>query len=261
MPLMLDEEPQFANAAEERVWTLLCEQLGPTDVLGADIRVSHDGHDREVDLLVGLDGGGLVVVEVKGGGVTLDQGTWQQWQGDGLVGIDPVGQARNGKYALQAYLAGDTRWGRRKVRWSHAVVLVHTAVDVRFATPDCPRNAIFGRDDLDGLASGLRRLSEEVTHAPAPDVEDLLLVREILAGRFPPQADLMAFAEERNSWSTSSPGSRGSSFRRLVCCVGWRSVAAQGAARPGWRWSRPGACRSRASGWPWSATPTGLRPT
>ena len=41
---------------------------------------------------------------------------------------------------------------------AHAVVLPHTDVDADFATPDCPREAIFGRDDLDGVVDGLRHL-------------------------------------------------------------------------------------------------------
>lgn len=199
MPVLIDETPVFGHPTERQVWDRLLHELGPDDLLGAAIRVTQDGHDREVDLLVGLAGAGLVVLEIKGGQVSLDDtGAWWQRHGSVWEQIDPVAQARNGKYALIEYLDGDRRWDRR-VRWAHAVVLPNVAVDPEFATPDCPRSHIFGRDDLDGLVDGLRRITGTGSHAAPPSAADLRDLKQLLAGRFPPQADLISAAEERDA--------------------------------------------------------------
>lgn len=198
--MLLEAQPRFANGAEREVWNLLVGGLGEADLLGANIRVTHEGHDREIDLVVGLAGLGVVAIEVKGGSVWRVPGGWRMRRGGKEVPVDPVKQARNGKFALRAYLAGDARWGRRRVRWAHAVVLPHTAVDPDFATPDCPREAIFGRDDLDDLAGGLRRLlTRSALEIEPPTEDDLVDLREVLGGRMPPQADLVAEAQRRDA--------------------------------------------------------------
>ena len=197
MPILLDDEPTFATQSERTVWELLREQLGPDDLLGAGVRVTRKGQDREIDLLVGLAGHGVVALEVKGGAVWLDGGHWfQRWKDGTAKPIDPVEQVRQAKYALRDYVDADFRWERRRIRWAHALVLPHTAVHDHFATPACAREAIFGRDDLVGMISGLRELADE-PHNPPPTREDLLDLRDILSGRFAPQADLIAEAGER----------------------------------------------------------------
>ncbi|CAA9366896.1 MAG: Glutamate synthase [NADPH] large chain [uncultured Nocardioidaceae bacterium] len=197
MPILLDDEPTFATPSERTVWETLREQLGPDDLLGAGVRVTRRGQDREIDILVGLVGHGVVVLEVKGGAVWLDGGQWlQRWKDRTVKPIDPVEQVRQAKYALRDYVDTDFRWERRRIRWAHALVLPHTAVHDDFATPACAREAIFGRDDLAGMVSGLRALADEPQNPP-PTREDLLDLRDILAGRFAPQADLVAEAGER----------------------------------------------------------------
>ena len=166
-PRLLDENPTFANDAERVVWQALHDQLGPDDLLGANVRVTHEGHDREIDLLVGLAGGGVVTLEVKGGPVWLDQGDcWWQRRGGEEVRIDPVGQARNGKFALRAYVEGDPRWHRRRIRWSHAIVLPHTRVDARVRDPGLPAQASSDATTSTAWSSGLRLLVAEQTHHP-----------------------------------------------------------------------------------------------
>ena len=197
MPILLDDDPTFTTASERAVWELLHDQLGPDDLLGAGVRVTRRGEDREIDVLVGLADGGVAVLEVKGGPVWLEDRRWWQERRGRTVPIDPVAQAREGKYALRDYVDADFRWERRRTRWVHAVVLPHVAVAADFSAPDCPREAIFGRDDLDDLLGGLRRLVATQTQNPPPSAVDLLDLRDILGGRFAPQADLVARAGER----------------------------------------------------------------
>src|SRR4051812_11785883 len=76
--LHLDDEPSFVTPSERALWELLQQQLGADDLLGANVRVTRNGQDREVDLLVGLADGGIVVLEVKGGPVWIDNRRWLQ---------------------------------------------------------------------------------------------------------------------------------------------------------------------------------------
>ncbi|WP_148571986.1 ATP-binding domain-containing protein [Nocardioides caldifontis] len=196
MPRLLDDEPSFTTNSERLVHELLRDQLGPDDLLGAGIRITRRGQDREIDILVGLAGHGVVSLEVKGGAVWLADGSWhQKWKGS-TRRIDPVEQVRQATYALRDYVDADTRWERRRIRWTHAVVLPHTDVPDDFATPTCAREAVFGRDDLSGMVSGLRRLVDQQRNPPAT-AGDLLDLRDVLGGRFPPQADRIAEAGER----------------------------------------------------------------
>ena len=196
-PRLVDDSPTFANGAERVVWQALHDQLGPEDLLGAGVRFTHDGQDREVDLLVGIAGAGVATLEVKGGGVWLERGDWWMKRRGETVKIHPVDQARNGKYAMRDYVNADPRWRRRRMRMAHGVALPHTEVPPDFATPDCPRESIFGRYDLDGLVEGLRRLLEEQTDHPPTSSDDLADLAEILGGRFLPQAALLSEAYKR----------------------------------------------------------------
>lgn len=199
MPILLDAEPAFTTGSEREVWLRLLNALGPEDLLGANIRVTHRGEDREIDLLVGLAGRGLLTLEIKGSSVWVDKGRWWMRRGSSDVEIHPVDQARNGKYALRSYLDRDPRWFRRKVSWAHGIVLPHTHIDPDFETPDCPRQSVFGRGDLDDLLAGLVKLAEEQTSNVAPTAADLVDVAAILGGRMLPQTDLVAEAEGRDA--------------------------------------------------------------
>jgi hypothetical protein len=196
-PRLLDDEPTFANGAERAVWAAVRNQLGPDDVLGAGVRFTHGGQDREVDLLVGIAGAGVVTLEIKGGSVWLEHGAWRMKRRGETVTVHPVDQARNGKFAVRDYVNADPRWRRRRMRMAHAVALPHTEVHADFATPDCPRESIFGRDELTGIVGSLRSLLEQQTDHPPTSADDLADLADILGGRFPPQATLLSEAYER----------------------------------------------------------------
>lgn len=194
--------PSFTNDSERLVWTHLREQLGDDDLLIPNLRLTDRNKDHELDFVVGLVGHGFVVLEVKGSEVRCEpDGRWtQRWKGR-RKRIDPVGQARGGMYALRDYADADGRWGRRRVRWAHAVVLPFTDVDDSFATPDCPRWSIAGRADMDRLVTQLRDLLDrQRTTNPPATVQDGADLREILRGRMHPQADLVAVAAEHEAY-------------------------------------------------------------
>lgn len=199
--MYMGETPTFVNDSERVVWEHLRDQLDDDELLIPNLRLTDRQQDHELDFVVGLAGYGFVVLEVKGSGVRCEpDGRWTiTWHTD-RKRIDPVGQARRGMYALREYADEDDRWRRRRVRWAHAVVLPFTNVDESFETPDCPRWAIAGRDELPGLVEQLRDvLDRQDTVTPYASTQDVADLREVLHGRMHPQGDLLAVAAEHEA--------------------------------------------------------------
>ena len=199
MPTLWPERPEFATASERRVWEQLRAELGDDDLLVANQRVTDHRKDHEIDIAVVLPGAGVVVVEVKGGGVRHDGDSWRQQRQGQEHRIDPVRQALTAKYALRSYVEASRRWGSRsRVRWGHAVVLPYLALAADFSLPDCPRWAIVGSRDMGDLVERLRRIGrDQNTRCRPVDVDDAHAIADILRGSSLPQRDLLGDAVER----------------------------------------------------------------
>ncbi len=195
--------PRFAHESERLVWESLCHGVAEGTVLLPNVRLTSEHKDHELDIVVLMPGVGIVVVEVKGGSVSVDaQGRW--WSGGGArrSRVRPVEQCRDGKYALRAFVEADPRWKNRRsrVRFGHAVVVPFTDVADDFATPDCPRWMISGRADLEGLAGRIRDVAAlQENDQRLPSHEDVELIVEILTGRNFPVPDVAADADEREA--------------------------------------------------------------
>ena len=191
--------PTFATASERDVWQRLVRQLGADSVVLANVRVADAHKDHEADLVVLMPDSGVVVVEVKGSHVWVEDGAWFIDRGQGTERIDPVAQARDARYALRHFVEADPRWGSRgRVRWSHHVVLAHTDLDEGFALPDLPRWQVSGRGDLAEIAGRVfDTMWRWQKDARVPTRDDVELVLEILNGRFPPARDAVALAGDR----------------------------------------------------------------
>jgi len=197
------ESHQFGNAAERLVWDLLCKQQHDDWVVLPNLRLTNQDKDYELDFVVLMPDVGVVVLEVKGGSVWVDeQGHWRQNHRAHNV-IRPVEQAREGKYALRQYVESDPRWrdsSRTRVRWGHMVVLPFTDLADDFATPACPRWAVSGRPDTDDLARRIHDVVDRLgTGHRRPDDDDIDLIREIAVGRNFPVHDITAEADEREA--------------------------------------------------------------
>ena len=196
----IPESPAFTTHSEQRVWELLREQLPSEAVVVANLRITDRKKDHELDLVVLVPGAGAVVLEVKGGQVWHDgEQWWQKRQRDEVV-IDPVRQAREGRYAVRAFVEHDPRWGSRsRVRWGHAVVLAHSEVPADFSLPECPRWMVADRDGLGELAALVYRVVRgQETSCRVPDADDVEVVAEILHGRGLPQRSVLAESYERD---------------------------------------------------------------
>ncbi|HIW29087.1 MAG TPA: NERD domain-containing protein [Candidatus Luteococcus avicola] len=192
-------EPKFTNQSEKDVHDRLVRQLDADSLVLANLRISDHTKDHEVDLLALIPGSGIVTIEVKGGHVWHDGTDWRLDQGSGDKPIYPVDQARDATYALRNYVESDPRWGsRRRIRWSHHVVLPRTPLDPDFKTPDCPRWQVSGSEDQASLGERIWRTTGQYrSDALAPTRDDVDLVAEILAGRNLPARDIVAVAAER----------------------------------------------------------------
>jgi hypothetical protein len=195
------EAARFAHESERVVWERLRGTVADGTVLLANVRLTSQRKDHELDIVVLMPDVGIVVVEVKGGSVSVDaQGQW--WSGGGTrkSRVRPVEQCRDGKYALREFIEADPRWRnhRSRVRFGHAVVVPFTDLADDFATTDCPRWMISGSRDLDDLAGRIHDVAAmQENEQRVPSDGDIALVVEILTGRGRPVPDVAADADER----------------------------------------------------------------
>jgi hypothetical protein len=98
MTITSTETPRLGNPAERRTWQALADQLEPNDLVVSGQRVTDHLKDHEVDFVVGIEGAGIVCIEVKGGEVWHDGDGWRQKRGGHDHKIDPVRQAREACY-------------------------------------------------------------------------------------------------------------------------------------------------------------------
>ncbi|MFC3688567.1 NERD domain-containing protein [Aquipuribacter hungaricus] len=189
------EVPDFASDAERVVWERLREQLPDDAVLFANRRFTDADGDCEADLLVAWPDVGFVVVEVKGGHVSLDRdGRWHQSGKGGDHGVDPVRQAQRCRYALRGHLDGNPTWTGGRIRTQHLVAFPYSRVAPDVSTSDCPRWMVLDRDDVTHLA---RRLADAVDAGadrslPTPGTGEVAQLVDCLVGRPVAQRDHVA---------------------------------------------------------------------
>ena len=196
-------DPQFATESEREVWGTLLKQGHDDWTVLANVRLTDEKKDHELDLIVLMPDTGVVVVEVKGSDLRFEQGEWVIGSGTGRRVVHPVDQGRDGKYALRAYIERDPRWkgsSRTRVRFGHAISAPYTDLADDFETPDCPRWMISGRGDQGDLAGRLWDVAARQEGGQrVPSHDDCELIVEILKGRNLPQRALLAEADERES--------------------------------------------------------------
>ncbi len=152
MPTLIPQEPNFVTSSERDVWENLRDNLGPDDVIFANVRLTDETKDHEADLIVVLHGVGIVVVEVKGGLVWFDDG-WKIKRKGQAHEIDPVTQVREAKYALRTYVS--KRSSQPTAVWAHAVVTPYSTFPDDFDLPDLPRWSLHDKGDMENLADRL----------------------------------------------------------------------------------------------------------
>ena len=204
MPRLIPEIPTFTTGSEKEVWERLRDTLDDDDVLLANLRLTDGDKDHEADLVVLMPDVGVLVLEVKGGSVTVEPDDaeghrWWTQSGGGRRQIRPVDQARGTKHALRRYVDQHPRGGStRRVAWGHGVVVPYTRFDSDFSVPELPRWSLHDKDDQLVLAERVRDAAWWMQHGDRPPThDDVEVLTDILTGRFATPYDVNAESDDR----------------------------------------------------------------
>lgn len=158
------ELAQSESDAELRLLRALHNQLGAEFIVMHSVawisRPRGSGpRDGETDILIAHPLFGLLVVEVKGGGISLDYRN-QRWTSTDRNGIEhqiknPFEQAKRGKFGILEKLKENPGWLRlqlRRFNIGHAAFFPDIGDGARLRGPDAPPEIIGDRGDLERLA-------------------------------------------------------------------------------------------------------------
>jgi hypothetical protein len=137
--------------------------------------------DGEADFVLLHPRVGLVVLEVKGGRISIEEGEWfsTDGQGERWQVRNPLEQATSSKHALAAYLRGAIR-GLPFLPAGHGVVLPDIGEPPRLG-PAAPREIVLARGDLQDIDGAVQRLANHLQlHASLSD-EQISAITELLA--------------------------------------------------------------------------------
>jgi AAA domain/UvrD-like helicase C-terminal domain/Nuclease-related domain len=189
----LPERPRFKSRAEKVAFHALASKLRDVDVLLANVRFTGLDGDWEVDLVVGMPDAGFAAIEVKGGHVWREAGTWWQQTPQGKRSIDLEDQATSGKYLLRRYLKKHTRWTHGELRMIHLVILPDTELGPEDPSAGLPRKWIIDRTELSDAAGRVfDLLTGPLRNEPhaLPGIDAVNDAAEILGGRGDRQKEL-----------------------------------------------------------------------
>ena len=115
--------------------------------------------DGEADFVVAHPRRGVLVLEVKGGEISLVDGQWFTTDHHGnTFPVNPFEQVRHSKHVLGEYLAEKIPAVGAKVQMGHGVVFPDVDVD-RDLSPEAPREVIIDAADLEGPVAAIERLA------------------------------------------------------------------------------------------------------
>ncbi len=188
--LCLPQHPVFRSAAEEKVWRALRTKLRDGDVLLHGIHFSDSSGDSEVDLVV-LMPEGFATVEVKGGRVWFEDGSWWQGTPQGVKPLDLEAQAIGHKHRVGKYLSA--RWSTGRPRMQHLVALPDVSMGEFDSSPGLPRVLVIDKTQVSDSAGVIfdslnQYMSDQPTAAPGDEL--VARAAQILAGRGDAQQQL-----------------------------------------------------------------------
>jgi hypothetical protein len=154
------------SKAEAKFYIACRDQLPPATLVVhslALIRLGADGRrkDAESDFVIVDPDRGILVVEVKGGGIDFDpvSGVWSSTGRSGRHAIkDPFRQATAQKHALLEYLRGDPRARNASVGgmlFAHGVMFPDVDNPARLRLPSAPSAIVGGRASLNDIGAWL----------------------------------------------------------------------------------------------------------
>jgi hypothetical protein len=166
---MYPEHPRFCrfeSDAERLLYDELKRQLPDTYTVlySVPLQVRPDQRSElnvEIDFLVVDPERGLLVLEVKGGGIYRDGRSRQWYSVDSEQNRhpidDPFAQARKNRFALETLLEHSPRSRRFHYRIRHAVIFPDIRVGKSFLGPDAPPEIILDGPALQNLGTAVQR--------------------------------------------------------------------------------------------------------
>jgi hypothetical protein len=169
-PQLSDERLNaLQSKAEARFYRACRDHLGPRYLVLHSIpyitRLSGEPRDGEADFVVFAPDKGILVVEIKGGGISYSptQGQWCSVNASGEKNPikDPFTQVTKEKHALLDLIRGHKAWPALGIKWllaGHAVFLPDVDRLDPLVLPHAPREIIGGRQDLQDLDLWLEKV-------------------------------------------------------------------------------------------------------
>ncbi len=148
----------MTSAGEDRLATALEQQLPEPYVVYRNAawltkRPGEEPRDGEADFVVAHPELGIMVVEVKGGGIRRVAGQWESVDRNGTAHRikDPFRQVTGEMHSLKRIAEARPDWPAHSVRFCRAVAFPDTLYK-QALTPDGPPEIVIDADDLDRLA-------------------------------------------------------------------------------------------------------------
>lgn len=229
------------RSAERKVFTALSKLPHPFTVFYSVAWLSQSAataQDGEADFVVAHPDWGLLVLEVKGGGISYDA-TLSQWTSTDRHGTvhdikDPVQQARNAKHALLNKLKAMPGWNPRWLTLGHALAFPDIDAGHQDLRLDLPSDILIDRSGLDDVEQRILQVfryfqGEDGQNGPLGESR-LRLVTKLLAHSFEIHTPLgaeLAYEDERIIELTDQQ------MNILNFLAGHRRAAIQGCAGSG----------------------------
>lgn len=201
VPTLNESQLALVESAAERRFYKLCQFELPAEwcVLFSTPWVgttpSGRKYDGEADFIVLAPGLGLLVVEVKGGGVSYNpaDGVWESVDRNGVrhrLSKSPFRQATAEKHQVLQILRNDGRWRRvhaGRIVAGHSVMLADVDDPSGAVSPESPIEILGGRGDLDRLQDWVRSTLQYLAGRSGDDeslsAAALAVAESILHGR------------------------------------------------------------------------------
>jgi hypothetical protein len=150
--------------SERRVCEAVLAGLDDSWFVVPTVTVAERGNDAEIDLVLASPTQGVVLVETKGGLISLREGVWHQY--DRALKKSPVEQVTKAKHMLFRRMRS-IGVDLHDLYMCHVVAMPDVGVvPAEGLGTDAPREILWGADDLTDPAAAIARVQRE--HPPVP---------------------------------------------------------------------------------------------
>ena len=159
IPILTDTQiSEIEPKSEQKVYKALEEQLPDSWLVVHSLEFmmktsQYNSHgDREADFVIFTPEYGVLVIEVKGGGIECNGQTRQWYSIDRYQNKDeikyPLGQAKDAKYEIRNHLE---QRGKRNILLAHGALFPDISNINALSSPTIPNNILGGSDKLNDL--------------------------------------------------------------------------------------------------------------